>query len=144
MTRISVAYRPDMASGADGIVRVFRTVQSAAAVPRLLADAADKDTSAGRVAAFAYARIPPECAQVLGRPKKKARRQRGQSEKEAPPSTGQVEYGSPGSLQFKTLCSKLRDGLACIFWTMACIFWTAVYVFLCFWIVFGVFKGAIP
>jgi ATP-binding cassette subfamily B protein RaxB len=51
MTRISVAHRPDMASGADRIVRVFRTVQSAAATPRLLADAADKDVSAGRLAA---------------------------------------------------------------------------------------------
>jgi len=28
MTRISVAHRPDMASGADRIVRVFRTAQS--------------------------------------------------------------------------------------------------------------------
>jgi hypothetical protein len=40
-----VAHRPDMASGADRIVRVFRTVQSAADTPRLLADA-KKDVSA--------------------------------------------------------------------------------------------------
>jgi ATP-binding cassette subfamily B protein RaxB len=51
MTRISVAHRPDMASGADRIVRVFRTVQSAAAAPRLLAGVADNDAAAGRIAA---------------------------------------------------------------------------------------------
>src|SRR3954471_17907165 len=36
MTRISIAHRPDMASGADRIVHVFRTVQSLAVAPRLL------------------------------------------------------------------------------------------------------------
>jgi ABC-type bacteriocin/lantibiotic exporter with double-glycine peptidase domain len=51
MTRISVAHRPDMASGADRIVRVFRTVQSAAAAPRLLADVEGRDDPAGRLAA---------------------------------------------------------------------------------------------
>jgi hypothetical protein len=34
MTRISVAHRPDMAGGADKIVRVLRTVQSITAAPR--------------------------------------------------------------------------------------------------------------
>jgi ATP-binding cassette, subfamily B, bacterial CvaB/MchF/RaxB len=51
MTRISVAHRPDMASGADRIVRVFRTVQSAAAAPRLLPDVEGRDDPAGRLAA---------------------------------------------------------------------------------------------
>jgi len=51
MTRISIAHRPDIASGADRLVRVFRTVQSLAAEPRLLPDAVDKDTSDGRLAA---------------------------------------------------------------------------------------------
>jgi ATP-binding cassette, subfamily B, bacterial CvaB/MchF/RaxB len=51
MTRISVAHRPDMASGADRIVRVFRTMQSATAGPRLLGDAADKDSFEGRLTA---------------------------------------------------------------------------------------------
>jgi ATP-binding cassette subfamily B protein RaxB len=50
MTRISIAHRPDMASGADRIVRVFRTMQSLAAEPRLLPHAVDKDTE-GRLAA---------------------------------------------------------------------------------------------
>jgi ATP-binding cassette, subfamily B, bacterial CvaB/MchF/RaxB len=50
MTRISIAHRPDMASGADRIVHVFRTVQSLAVAPRLLPDAVDKDTSEGRIA----------------------------------------------------------------------------------------------
>jgi ATP-binding cassette subfamily B protein RaxB len=54
MTRISVAHRPDMASGADRIVRVFRTVQSAAPPPRLLLDTEGKDMSEGRLAAPAY------------------------------------------------------------------------------------------
>jgi ATP-binding cassette subfamily B protein RaxB len=36
MTRISVAHRPDIASGADRIVRVFRTVQSVSTGTRLL------------------------------------------------------------------------------------------------------------
>jgi ATP-binding cassette, subfamily B, bacterial CvaB/MchF/RaxB len=47
MTRISVAHRPDMASGADRIVRVFRTVQPAMPGPRLLPDAIDKDGPEG-------------------------------------------------------------------------------------------------
>ena len=51
MTRISIAHRPDMASGADRIVRVFRTVQSAATRPRLLLDTEGKDMSEGRLAA---------------------------------------------------------------------------------------------
>src|SRR4029453_12441692 len=51
MTRISVAHRPDMASGADRIVRVFRTVQSAATPRRLLLDTEGEDMSEGRVAA---------------------------------------------------------------------------------------------
>jgi len=51
MTRISVAHRPDMASGADRIVRVFRTVQSGIAGPPLLPDALDKNTPGGRLPA---------------------------------------------------------------------------------------------
>src|SRR4051794_29496541 len=51
MTRISIAHRPDMASGADRIVHVFRTVQSRAVAPRLLPDAVQKDTSEGRLVA---------------------------------------------------------------------------------------------
>jgi len=51
MTRISVAHRPDMASGADRIVRVFRTVQSAAPPRRLLLETEGKDMSEGRLAA---------------------------------------------------------------------------------------------
>jgi ATP-binding cassette, subfamily B, bacterial CvaB/MchF/RaxB len=51
MTRISIAHRPDMASGADRIVHVFRTVQSLAVAPRLLPDAVHKDTSEGRLVA---------------------------------------------------------------------------------------------
>jgi ATP-binding cassette, subfamily B, bacterial CvaB/MchF/RaxB len=51
MTRISVAHRPDMATGADRIVRVFRTVQSAAAAPRLLPDVEGRDDPARRLAA---------------------------------------------------------------------------------------------
>jgi hypothetical protein len=43
-----------MASGADRIVRVFRTVQSAAPPPRLLLDTEGKDMSEGRLAAPAY------------------------------------------------------------------------------------------
>jgi ATP-binding cassette, subfamily B, bacterial CvaB/MchF/RaxB len=51
MTRISIAHRPDMASGADRIVRIFRTVQSLAVAPRLLSDAVHNDTSEGRLGA---------------------------------------------------------------------------------------------
>ena len=51
MTRISIAHRPDMASGADRIVHVFRTVQSLAVAPRLLSDAVHNDTSEGRLGA---------------------------------------------------------------------------------------------
>jgi ATP-binding cassette, subfamily B, bacterial CvaB/MchF/RaxB len=51
MTRISIAHRPDMASGADRIVHIFRTVQSRAVAPRLLPDAVDKHTSEGRLGA---------------------------------------------------------------------------------------------
>jgi ATP-binding cassette, subfamily B, bacterial CvaB/MchF/RaxB len=49
MTRISIAHRPDMASGADRIVHIFRTVQSRVVAPRLLPDAVDKHTSEGRL-----------------------------------------------------------------------------------------------
>jgi ATP-binding cassette, subfamily B, bacterial CvaB/MchF/RaxB len=42
MTRISVAHRPDMASGADRIVRVFRTVQSTTGNSQLLPDVVGK------------------------------------------------------------------------------------------------------
>jgi ATP-binding cassette, subfamily B, bacterial CvaB/MchF/RaxB len=51
MTRISIAHRPDMASGADRIVHIFRTVQSRVVAPRLLPDAVDKHTSEGRLGA---------------------------------------------------------------------------------------------
>jgi ATP-binding cassette subfamily B protein RaxB len=53
MTRISIAHRPDMASGADRIVHIFRTVQSRAVAPRLLPDAVDKHTSEVRLGASA-------------------------------------------------------------------------------------------
>jgi ATP-binding cassette, subfamily B, bacterial CvaB/MchF/RaxB len=51
MTRISVAHRPDMASGADRIVRVCRTVQSPSAGRPLLSDTPEKNTRAGHLAA---------------------------------------------------------------------------------------------
>jgi ATP-binding cassette subfamily B protein RaxB len=49
MTRISVAHRPDMASGADRIVRVFRTAQSITDSRQLLPDKGASDRALRRL-----------------------------------------------------------------------------------------------
>jgi hypothetical protein len=49
MTRISAAHRPDMASGADRIVRVFRTAQSITDSRQLLPDKGASDRALRRL-----------------------------------------------------------------------------------------------